>query len=77
MRAIVLAAKKGGLFKKFTSLLYGAVIEEGPKQILQQSNGKADVVLSRSWHLDALIGHEKVYVRIVEKCSGSIIIPWS
>ena len=59
--------------------LFGAVIEKGPLdwQIIQQTNGKADIYLAGKWYFDKITGLEKVYVRIMEECTSSTVIPYT
>ena len=56
----------------------GAIIENGPNdwQIIQQFNGKADLVVSGKWvHEEELIDL-RVYVRLVKEDTGDTVIPW-
>ncbi|QNK60319.1 sialate O-acetylesterase [Paenibacillus sp. PAMC21692] len=57
----------------------GAIIDKGPMdwQIVQQTNGSANISLSGSWTAKEDNAIEpKVFVRIVNEETGEVIIPW-
>ena len=59
-------------------VIEGVIIKDGPKdwQIIQQTNGKADIFLSGSWFLNDKVHEFRIYARVVKEDSGDVVSGW-